>query len=296
MSRISFRRWDTPSRRPATGRTDWRFSKARTTSAELVAAFPGATGHVPNHTYLLGFSEGGLISTLLTEQSPSFSLVPWPAAAQSAASRIRSSIWGTFGSFSTTFPDDPTTKPIVIPQNLIDNWDATYEPAVASAVQADPASAQQLINVTHASIDPADFTHTVVSTTTGVLWYNVFATNDATAEVGGNAYSNRTIAYHGSTNDALLNQSVERFSADPVAVANVARRMNERIDHDSAGDPSRHRRSNHPLLARDTLHAEDTPLRQGNRHPDPIQAYGHCNFTIPQLLGAFKLLVKQATQ
>src|SRR5205085_6192560 len=37
---------------------------------ELVAAFPSVAGVVPNRSYLIGFSEGGLISALLAERSP----------------------------------------------------------------------------------------------------------------------------------------------------------------------------------------------------------------------------------
>ncbi|MEP7187754.1 MAG: hypothetical protein ABI901_01030, partial [Roseiflexaceae bacterium] len=37
---------------------------------ELMAAFPGVAGVAPTRSYLIGFSEGGLISTLLAERSP----------------------------------------------------------------------------------------------------------------------------------------------------------------------------------------------------------------------------------
>jgi hypothetical protein len=37
---------------------------------ELVALFPQVTGQTATHTYLTGASEGGLITTLLIEQSP----------------------------------------------------------------------------------------------------------------------------------------------------------------------------------------------------------------------------------
>jgi pimeloyl-ACP methyl ester carboxylesterase len=264
---------------------------------ELVAAYPGATGRTANHTYLLGFSEGGLISTLLTEQSPELFSGTLAGCGPIGSFQNQIEYLGNVRViFDYFFPTILPPSPISIPQTVIDNWDSTYEPAVTSAVQANPARAQQLINVTHAPIDPADFTHTVVSTTTGVLWYNVFATNDANTELGGNAYTNRTTVYHGSTNDTQLNQHVERFSANPVAIANVA-------PYETSGSITIPLVTLHdtgdPIIPywHETLYTPKIHLSgKGVVTQIPVQAYGHCNFTVSQLLGAFQLLVKQATQ
>jgi hypothetical protein len=44
------------------------------------------------------------------------------------------------------------------------------------------------------------------------LWYNVFATNDARARLGGgNPYDNRQRLYVGSANDLLLNLVCAEF-------------------------------------------------------------------------------------
>src|SRR5205085_5676800 len=113
-------------------------------------------------------------------------------------------------------------SPISIPQSVIDNWDSTYSPAVTNAVNANQSAAQQLIATSGAAVDASNFASTVVSTTTGILWYNVFSTNDASSKLGGNPYDNQNTVYHGSSNDTLLNQNVERFSADPAALNNLA--------------------------------------------------------------------------
>ena len=59
-------------------------------------------------------------------------------------------------------------------------------------------------------------------TVTGVLWYNIFATNDAIARLGGQPFDNKTRLYHGSDNDLRLNLGVQRAAADPAALAEVA--------------------------------------------------------------------------
>jgi len=147
MSRISFRRWDTPSRRPATGRTDWRFSKARTTSASWSRPSPARpdTCRITPTSWV--FSEGGLISTLLTEQSPQLFSGTLAGCGPIGSFQNQIEYLGNVRViFDYFFPTILPPSPIVIPQNLIDNWDADVRAAVASAVQADPASAQQLIN------------------------------------------------------------------------------------------------------------------------------------------------------
>jgi len=108
-------------------------------------------------------------------------------------------------------------SPISIPQDVIDHWEDTYEPAVESAVAASPGEARQLIKTSKAAIDPQDPT-SVSTTTVNVLWYNVFGTNDATEKLGGNPYDNSTRLYRGSTNDLRLNLNVQRFTADPAAL------------------------------------------------------------------------------
>ena len=50
-----------------------------------------------------------------------------------------------------------------------------------------------------------------------VLWYNVFATEDAQQRLGGNPYTNIERQYSGSSDDAALNAGVDRY--EPVSLA-----------------------------------------------------------------------------
>jgi hypothetical protein len=66
-----------------------------------------------------------------------------------------------------------------------------------------------LLNVTGLPLIPAFRPH--VDSIVGVLWYNVFATNDGIAELGGQPFDKRRV-YSGSADDALLNSMVERLN------------------------------------------------------------------------------------
>ena len=55
----------------------------------------------------------------------------------------------------------------------------------------------------------------------GILWYNIFATNDAVEKLGGHPYDNSRRWYSGSRNDLLLNFKIRRFHADSVALSNM---------------------------------------------------------------------------
>ncbi len=200
-----------------------------------VAAFPSATGVTATHTYLVGVSEGGLVATLLTEQSPQLFSGTLAGCGPIGSFQKQINYLGNFRVlFDYFFPSVLPPSPISIPQNVIDTWDTTYSPAVASAVSANHPAAQQLIATSGAAVDSSNFASTVVPTTTGILWYNVFATNDATAKLGGNPYGNQHRVYHGSSNDRLLNQNVERFTADPTASRSPRRKPPARRYHPSA--------------------------------------------------------------
>ena len=53
------------------------------------------------------------------------------------------------------------------------------------------------------------------------MGYNIMATNDAMAKLGGNPFDNMDRVYSGSADDLALNAAVSRFSADPVALLSM---------------------------------------------------------------------------
>jgi hypothetical protein len=166
---------------------------------------------------------------------------------------------------------------------------------VLDALQANSSGAWQLINTSKAAINPAD-PNTIGQTTVEVLWYNVFATNDAVTRLKGNPYGNDDRIYWGSLDDPLLNQGVERIKADPSAVAHINR-------YQTSGDlkiplVTLHTSGDdvipvwHELLyeAKTQMHNPGlfTPILIPDR-------YGHCTFTGNEVLAAFGVLVWRVT-
>jgi pimeloyl-ACP methyl ester carboxylesterase len=263
---------------------------------ELVAAFPGVAGVAPSRSYLIGFSEGGLISALLAERSST--LFSGVIAACGPIGDFRKQI-DHFGDFRVLFdyfyPGRIPPSPIDIPQDVIDNW-IIPNPAISSALTTSPVSATQLISV---ALDPllapivrANANRTI-STIQNLLGYNIFATNDARAQLGGNPYGNAGHVYAGSSDDTKLNAALQRFDADPAALTALAR-------YQTTG------RVLNPLIVLHTTGDDVIPFSQSTLYMNkvgnarnvtliPVSAYGHCAFSSFDLLGAFNLLVQQAT-
>ncbi len=266
---------------------------------QLVNAFTSTVGHPAGHTYLTGASEGGIVTALSLERHPELYSGGLAACGPIGDFQKQLDYWGDYRTlfnyfFPNVIPQIPG-DPVHIPQTVIDNWDNQYQPAVQSAVSTNPTLTQQLIRTGKASIDPANPATTAVSTTLDLMWYNVFATNDGIQELGGNPYDNLHRWYSGSSNDLRLNLSVTRIAADPAAINAVN-------SYQTSGNLTR------PLVTLHTTGDDVIPfwnelLYKAKAHPTgtgsltqlTVPAYGHCNFTVNQVLGAFAILVSKVT-
>ncbi|HEU4323421.1 MAG TPA: alpha/beta hydrolase [Roseiflexaceae bacterium] len=259
---------------------------------ELSDAFTSATGKSrPARVYLIGASEGGAVVTLLLERYPEEFAGGLATCGPIGDFRRQINYVADFRVlFDYFFPGVLPGSPVEIPAELIANWDSTYAPAVRAALAANPSAARQLISTAKAAIDPND-PASLEKTTLDVLWYNVFATNDVRAQLGGNPYDNRSRRYWGSASDAQLNANVQRFSADPAALTALQ-------NYQSAGSTSK------PLVTMHTTADAIVPFwhavlydwryratGQGSHTPILINRYGHCTFTNEETLAAFGVLV-----
>jgi pimeloyl-ACP methyl ester carboxylesterase len=245
----------------------------------------------PTRTHLFGVSEGGLVATLLAERSPELVKSAVAACAPIGNFRLQVNYIGDFRVlFDYFFPGIIPGTAIQIPEDVIDDWDDAYVPAIAAALQASPGRAVELMRVARAAHDPSNFA-TVINTAISALRYNVLGTNDATDKLGGNPYGNRLKLYLGSSNDLRLNLLVRRFSASPAALEQMQ-------FYETNGD------LRVPLVTLHTLLDELVPFghellylpkvdlaARGRFVPLPVNRYGHCNFTTNELLGSFALAV-----
>jgi len=247
------------------------------------------------HTFLVGASEGGLMTTLAVERAPRAFSGGLALCGPIGSFRKQIDHFEDFRVlFDYFYPGVLPPSPLSVPPELMAGWETVYTQAVVDALSGDPLAAAQLISTSKAAIDPAN-PATVADTTLGVLWYSVFATNDAIFKLHGNPFDNRLRWYWGSTNDRDLNMRVQRFAADSAAL--LALRA-----YETSGRLSR------PLV---TMHTTGDPvvpfwheilyttkaslLSPGKVIPIPISAYGHCSFTQEQVLAGFGLLVWAAT-
>ena len=245
-----------------------------------------------DHVYLIGASEGGLVTTLAVEQAPNVFSGGLATCGPVGDFRRQVDYWGDFRVlFDYFFPGILPGKATEVPDEIRDNWEAGYVPAITKALTARPDRLDKLLRVSRAPFDPND-PQTKVETALGILWYNVFATNDATAKLGGNPYDNSRRLYLGSGNDFRLNLLVDRYYADRTALAAIE------SGYQTSGKLAA------PLV---TLHTTADPIvpywheplyslkalaNSGLLHTNvPVFRYGHCTFRAEEALVALGLLV-----
>jgi pimeloyl-ACP methyl ester carboxylesterase len=261
---------------------------------DLVSVFAGCHG-APEHVYLVGASEGGLVTALAVEQSPEVFSGGLATCGPIGNFRRQVNYWGDFRViFDYFFPNALPGTAVDVPPEVRTNWDDYYTPLITAYVTSRPAALDALLRVTRAPFDPAD-PRTKVETVLGILWYNVFATTDGIATLGGQPFDNTTRFYTGSGNDFLLNLRVKRYRADLRALQAIE------ADYQTSG------RLAVPLV---TLHTTGDPIvpywheplyrlkalvgGSGLLHANlPVVRYGHCRFDAVQALLAFGLLVAE---
>ena len=247
--------------------------------------------------FITGASEGGLVTAKSIEADPSYA---GGLAVCGPIGSFRQQI-NYFGDarvlFDYFFPGvlgaNWTAQNIAIPAGLMAGWTSTYESAIRNAVNKNPLATFQFLSTSNIPIglNPANAADAIVS----AIWYNVFATNDARATLGGNPYDNIGRTYKGSFNDARLNALVARFAADSAALIQMA-------NYETDGLPG------NPLV---TLHTTADPqvpfwqetlyrakVQSRNRLPElnqvPVLAFGHCNVSAGDAEVALALLLLKA--
>jgi pimeloyl-ACP methyl ester carboxylesterase len=272
---------------------------AVTDVVDLVDIFATRKG-MPAHTYLVGASEGGLITALATERHSDVFDGGLPTCGPVGSLRRQINYWGDARVlfdyfFPDVLPDFAPDQDPLISQDLIDNW-ATYEAQIREALVAQPDQTEQLLRVARVPEKRGDF-EANVDALVQLMWYNVFATNDAVAKLGGQPYDNASRWYCGSDDDHRLNEEVVRFEADPEALDEVE------MYYETSGDLTAPMVTLHTLkdsvapywhepIYRWKIRAEGAQALHANI---PSFRYGHCNFSVVEALLALGLLVHKVT-
>jgi hypothetical protein len=261
------------------------------------------TGRTTRFVYQTGGSQGGLGTVMAVERYPgTFS---GGLAACGPIGDYRKQI-AYVADFRTVYDYFFTGIPAGWPvwrQNLAAGDPGYVDPSTwpnaqleSSTALDDPANADriaQVLQVTHAPIDPTD-PATIKATTLDLLWYSFRGTNDAISKLGGSPYTNIGRSYTGSLNDAALNAGIARFqfTADPALVAKLQTSGNlwrPLVTIHTTGDPIVP--IWHESLYRNKLSFFGKLLESRIT----INRYGHCNFTDAEVLAAFAVLVLKVT-
>jgi hypothetical protein len=279
------------------------------------AAVKARYGSNPRYTFLTGPSEGGLITTLSIERYPAYYSGGLALCGPVGSFQKQINYWGDFRAlFDVINPYDPLSPlpkglpptAIDIPDPLVLAWygagmipPSPYKQSVVGNALADPAKAAALLKLSKAPIDPANPADTTAWTFGGLLDYNIFATENGQAVLGGNPYSNMTTVYSGSGDpafDTLVNASIARYPADAAALTNVKKYETRGgflwkplINMHTTGDeivPYWHA----------TLYGKKVSILSFFRYAAiKVDRYGHCNFTKGDLLTGFGTLYFLAT-
>ena len=259
-----------------------------------------------DHVYLVGASEGGLVTTLAVEQNPLVFSGGLATCGPVGDFRRQVDYWGDFrvlfdyyfpprwypDLIPGTFPGPPcgadcTGEPPVDEQT----WEDVYVDRITQALLSHPDRLEKILRVSRARFDPAE-PATKVQTALGILWYSVFATQDAKKKLGGQPYDNSRRLYLGSGNDFWLNLLVKRYYADVPALAAID------AYYQTSGKLAA------PLV---TLHTTADPIvpywheplytvkalvNSGLLHTNiPVFRYGHCSFKAEEALVGLGLLI-----
>lgn len=260
---------------------------------DIYAAQKGA----PNKAYLVGASEGGIITALNLEQHPEVFSAGVAACGPVGNFPMQIDFFGDGrATFQVFFPGVIPGDPFHPSAELIAAWNTYYDMIVEPIVFA-PANRSRLdqwVRVARMPFDAANYIESVKVSVRDMLRYGVVNLNDGAATLGGFPFDNIGRVYSGSAHDDLLNLVVPRVAADPVAVA----AMN--TSYATTGVLER------PLITLHTDRDQQVPyvheklyalktLASGAliaRHlPIKINRFEHCNFTPDEVLSAFATML-----
>lgn len=264
---------------------------------DLVSVFAAQQGQ-PQKVFLVGASEGGIITALALEQRPD--IFSAGLAACGPVGSFPAQI-NYFGDARTTFdyffpgliPGDPFNPDPA----FVAVWHQYYELVVKPIVMSPQYRTRldQWVRVARLPYDADNYLATVEHSMRDALRYSVVNLLDATDTIGGFPFDNMTRYYTGSNNDVLLNLVVARRAVSPAALAE----MNSPA-YSTTGVLTR------PLVTLHTFRDQQVPYwheqlyalktyASGSyltRHLNiPVDRFEHCNFTTDEVLASFAIML-----
>jgi hypothetical protein len=259
----------------------------------LVALFTSRYGP-PARSYLTGASEGALVTTLLVERFPTLFTGAYATCGPIGSFRYEIDYLTDFRVlFDYFFPGVFEGDATHVTNNDLLGWlNRSAQQRVTERLLQEPQRALELLRTAKAAYDPRNLA-TVLTTTLNVLQYNVLGSSDLQLKLGGSPYDNRLRWYVGSKNDLQLNLRVRRYAADPAAT--VALRPYETSGNLRVPMVTLHTIADEiaPLIHEGLYLVKSRPTGRGRFIPLPVFRYGHCAFTVNELLTGLGVLALQ---
>lgn len=264
---------------------------------DLVEIYRAQKGN-PGRVYLVGASEGGIITALALEQNANVFSSGISACGPIGDFPRQINYFGDArATFQYFFPGLIPGPPFDPPADLVGNWSSYYDTVVAPAVfaAANRSKLDEWVRVANLPFDSADYLGSVAISVRDVLRYSVVNLKDAAQVLGGMPFDNLFRLYGGSSNDLLLNLTVPRISAAPAAIATM-----NGPGYSTTGQLTR------PLITMHTRLDQQVPyfhqeiytlktLLSGDfisRHlPLEANRFEHCNFSTDELILALILML-----
>ena len=264
---------------------------------DLVNLYKAQKGN-PSKVYLVGASEGGVITALALEQNSNVFSSGVAACGPIGDFPMQINYFGDArATFEYFFPGVIPGPPFDPQPLLVQVWSQYYDVNVKPLVMhpANRARLDDWVRVAKLPYDPADYLGTVETSVRDVLRYSVVNLKDAAQVLGGMPFDNMSRFYTGSSNDLLLNISVPRVAAAAAALA----AMNGN-GYRTTGQLHR------PLITMHTTLDQQVPYLHQilyslktigtgdfiSRHfPLEVQRYEHCNFQTDEVILAFILML-----
>lgn len=257
---------------------------------DLVQIFAETHGQ-PRRVYLVGASEGGLVTALAVEQNPDLFDAGLAACGPIGDFTQTFRLLGDFRVlFDYYFPGLMPGTLDHVPEWVAHDWDSFW-PQFIRPIAMDPANETKIRQILRVTRTPfvAGRPETIEAAVHDALWYNAFAINDANMKLGGQPFDNTNRTYRGSRDDQKLNASVQRVQASETALDMI------KNHYQTSGDlqvplvtMSTTTDFRHEVLYRQRVReAGSGPMHRVIR----VKRIGHCNFSLVQVVAGFALMV-----
>ncbi len=263
---------------------------------DLVNVYTARKGK-PNKVYLVGASEGGIITTLGLEKHSSVFSAGLALCGPIGSFPMQINYFGDArATFQYFFPGVIQEDPFHPSPSLVANWSTYYDSIVKPIVMSPQrrSDLNQWAAVAKLPFDESNFEATIEQSVRDVLRYSVVNLTDAAATLGGFPFDNRSKWYTGSKDDFKLNLKVPRVAADPAALAAMS------AGYETTGTLRR------PLISMHTKRDQQVPFAHQPIYtvksflagslfarylPVEVDRYGHCNFTVDELVWGFFVML-----